>query len=163
MEENHFVPLNNRSVLSYSGFNSAGDSVAALINFTLELDARGVVSDNLNSTTNVTGPAPVDIVAVVCISLLFCIIGFTGILGNVCVVFIILTDAKMRRSVTNLFIMNLAVSDLLIMLFGIPEIVQFMINRGWLLGELLCKLDRYILVVSLYSSVVTLVAVCVER
>jgi thyrotropin-releasing hormone receptor len=69
----------------------------------------------------------------------------------------------MRQSVTNIFIMNLAIADLLIMLFGIPEIIQFMLNRGWILGHVLCKLNRYILVVSLYTSVISLVSVCVER
>lgn len=101
--------------------------------------------------------------AVVCLAAFFCIIGIIGIIGNMLVIFIIMCDRKMRRSVTNLFIMNLAVSDLLIMLFGVPEIVLFMINSGWLLGETLCKIQRYVLVFSLYSSVVTLVSVCIER
>ncbi|KAL4227890.1 hypothetical protein ACF0H5_013330 [Mactra antiquata] len=69
----------------------------------------------------------------------------------------------MRRSVTNIFIMNLAVADFVIMLLGIPEIVQFVINRGWLLGPELCKIIRFLLVVSLYGSILTLVSVCIER
>ena len=59
--------------------------------------------------------------------------------------------------------MNLAMADFLIMLFGIPEIAQFVLNRGWLLGLALCKFQRFVLVVSLYASIMTLVAVCVER
>ena len=133
--------------------------IGTLLNFSMDLP-NGF---NNSMHTNTSGPPPVDLSAIIGISLLFCVIGIIGITGNVCVIFIILTDAKMRRSVTNLFIMNLAVSDLLIMLWGVPDIVQFMINRGWLLGEPLCKLERYVLVVSLYSSVITLVAVCVER
>ncbi|KAI0235685.1 Neuropeptide receptor 15, partial [Lamellibrachia satsuma] len=69
----------------------------------------------------------------------------------------------MRHSVTNLFIVNLAVSDLLILVVGVPDIVQFMLNRGWLLGDVLCRLDRYVLVFCLYASVLSLVAVCIER
>ena len=69
----------------------------------------------------------------------------------------------MGWSVTNLLIMNLALADFLIMLFGVPEIIQFIVNRGWLLGLALCKFQRYVLVVSLYCSILTLVAVCVER
>ncbi len=103
------------------------------------------------------------VVALIGISLLFCSIGIVGIAGNSMIIFIIGLDKKMRRSVTNLFIMNLALSDLLIMLFGVPETVQFILNRGWLLGEVTCRVERYVLVVSLYSSVVTAVAVCVER
>lgn len=110
-----------------------------------------------------SGPSPVGIPAVVGISILFCLIGLVGILGNTLIILIVLTDRKMRYSVTNLFITNLALSDLFIMLCGVPETVQFMLNSGWLLGEAVCKLERYILVVSLYSSVVTLVGVCIER
>ena len=112
---------------------------------------------------NSSGNDSVTIPQIVGLSLLFCIIGIIGIVGNTLVIFIILWDRKMRRSVTNLFIMNLAVSDLLIMLIGIPEIVMFMINRGWLLGTIMCKTQRYVLVFSLYSSVITQVSVCVER
>ena len=64
---------------------------------------------------------------------------------------------------TNMLIVNLSMADLLILVFGIPEIVMFMINRGWLLGEELCRIQRSVLVVSLYASVMTLLALCVER
>ncbi|ELT96403.1 hypothetical protein CAPTEDRAFT_94759 [Capitella teleta] len=69
----------------------------------------------------------------------------------------------MRRSATNLFIMNLAVSDFVILAIGVPDIVQFMLNRGWVLGVIACKMHRYIMVASLYASIMTLTAVCVER
>ncbi|KAK3776128.1 hypothetical protein RRG08_046795 [Elysia crispata] len=69
----------------------------------------------------------------------------------------------LRRSMTNMLILNLAVADSLIMLFGLPEIVLFMMNDGWRLGLVLCKVDRTVLVAALYCSVLTLVAVCIER
>lgn len=96
-------------------------------------------------------------------SSLFCVVGTVGILGNLMVVYIILADRKMRKSVTNMLILNLALADSLIMLCGIPEIVLFMINKGWLLGLVMCKFQRTVLVCALYSSVLTLVAVCIER
>ncbi|ESO88165.1 hypothetical protein LOTGIDRAFT_62390, partial [Lottia gigantea] len=86
-----------------------------------------------------------------------------GVIGNGLVIFVILIDRKMRKSVTNIFIMNLAIADFLIMTFGIPELVQFILNRGWLLGEGLCRFNRFTLVVSLYASVMSLVSVCIER
>ncbi|XP_067664422.1 neuropeptide receptor 15-like [Haliotis asinina] len=96
-------------------------------------------------------------------STLFCVVGTVGILGNLMVVYIILADRKMRKSVTNMLILNLALADSLIMLCGIPEIVLFMINKGWLLGLVMCKFQRTVLVCALYTSVLTLVAVCIER
>ncbi|XP_041364529.1 neuropeptide receptor 15-like [Gigantopelta aegis] len=97
------------------------------------------------------------------LSIIFCLIVTVGVIGNGLVVLVVLLDVKMRQSVTNLFIMNLAIADLLIMLFGVPEIVQFVINRGWILEPFLCKMNRFILVVSLYTSVLSLVCLCIER
>jgi len=36
-------------------------------------------------------------------------------------------------------------------------------NRGWLLGLTLCRTQRFVLVSSLYASIWTLLAVCIER
>jgi len=106
---------------------------------------------------------PASIPQIVCFSVLFLLIGSVGIVGNFLVVYAVVCDRKMRSSVTNLLITNLAIADLLIMIFGIPEIVQVMINRGWVLNEHLCKANRFVLVVSLYASVLTLISICVER
>ena len=106
---------------------------------------------------------PTSMETIVLLSMLFCVIGTIGLIGNSLVIIVILLDRKMRQSLTNIFIMNLAVADFVIMLIGIPEIVQFMMNRGWLLGAVLCKVNRFILVVSLYVSILSLVFVCIER
>ena len=94
---------------------------------------------------------------------MFCTIGLVGLVGNLLVIISVVASKKMRHSATNIFITNLAVADFIIMLFGVPEIVQFIINRGWLLGLTLCKTQRFILVSSLYASIWTLMAVCIER
>lgn len=93
----------------------------------------------------------------------FFVIGIIGILGNMMVIFVIFHDTKMRKSLTNMLIVNLAIADTIILVFGIPEIVQFMLNRGWILGEVMCKIQRSLLVMALYVSVLTLVALCIER
>lgn len=97
------------------------------------------------------------------LTVLFCIIGIVGIFGNILVICVILLDRKMRQSVTNIFIMNLAIADFLIMAFGVPEIILFRLNNGWTFGVTWCKINRYILVVALYTSVLSLLSVCVER
>ncbi|ESO94528.1 hypothetical protein LOTGIDRAFT_72565, partial [Lottia gigantea] len=99
----------------------------------------------------------------ICFSFIFFVIGIVGIVGNGLVMYAILCDNKMRASGTNLLITNLAFADILIMIFGIPEIVQFMINKGWILDTISCKTNRYILVTSLYGSVLTLMSICIER
>lgn len=130
------------------------------------------VSDaNLTNITNMgsgshhdpMSPASTSLWTVVGLSVVFLIIVIIGVVGNGLVIFVILLDRKMRQSITNLFIMNLAIADLLIMLFGIPEIIQFMLRTGWILGPAACKSNRFIMTVSLYASVLCLVSVCIER
>ena len=100
---------------------------------------------------------------IVLCSCLFFIIGFIGVCGNLLVIVSVLCSKKMRTSMTNLLITNLAAADLVIMIFGIPEIVLFMRNTGWTLNVITCKVNRYILVSALYGSILTLLALSVER
>ena len=111
------------------------------------------VDDNETTSTEVV---------IVC-SLIFILIGVIGIGGNLLVIISVLCNKKMRTSMTNLLITNLAVADLIIMIFGIPEIIEFMKNNGWTLNLLTCKINRYILVSALYGSILTLLALSVER
>ncbi|GFY76085.1 neuropeptide receptor 15 [Trichonephila inaurata madagascariensis] len=106
---------------------------------------------------------PATAFSIISLSLLFFIVGAIGISGNLLVIFAILGDQRMRNSVTNLLIMNLALSDLIIMIACIPDIIQFIENKGWRLGLPLCKALRFTEVFALYASVMTLVSVCLER
>lgn len=136
-------------------------------NVSLSNSSSSSSSSDLSSSTQIPQDLSPDVdhslVAIIFLSLLFFVIVLVGIIGNALVIFVVLTDRKMRQSVTNLLILNLAVADLVIMALGVPEIVQFMLDRGWLLGSLPCRLDRFLLVVCLYSSVLSLVSVCFER
>ena len=115
---------------------------------------KTVLEKGLNSTSN-------DLI-IVC-SLIFIVIGVIGIGGNMLVILSVMCNKKMRTSMTNLLITNLAVADLVIMLFGIPEVIEFMKDAGWTLNLVTCKVNRYILVSALYGSILTLVALSVER
>ncbi|WAQ99783.1 NPR15-like protein [Mya arenaria] len=121
------------------------------------LDNKSILSSDTFQQDNVTIPEMVSL------SCLFFSIGIVGIIGNTLVVYVVFSDVKMRQSNTNILIVNLALADLSILLFGVPEIAQYMLNRGWLLGPSMCKIQRTVLVTALYSSVMTLMAVCVER
>ena len=78
-----------------------------------------------NHSGNVSsGLPPASTGAVATLSTIFCAVGIVGLVGNFLVMWVVLTDRKMRNSVTNIFITNLALADFLIMLFGIPEIIQ---------------------------------------
>nr|XP_021387272.1 neuropeptide FF receptor 2 [Lonchura striata domestica] len=87
---------------------------------------------------------------------LLCMVGN----GGVC--FIVLWSKRMR-TVTNLFILNLAVSDLLVGLFCMPTTLLDNIIAGWPFGSLVCKMSGMVQGISVSASVFTLVAIAVDR
>ncbi|NXY14771.1 NPFF2 protein, partial [Atrichornis clamosus] len=87
---------------------------------------------------------------------LLCMVGN----GGVC--FIILWSKHMR-TVTNLFILNLAISDLLVGLFCMPTTLLDNIIAGWPFGSLVCKMSGMVQGISVSASVFTLVAIAVDR
>ena len=140
---------------------NVADDLKTTLSSDVAFNMNSGTEDGRNFTGSPEDPASVDVI--VLLSILFCVIGSVGLIGNSLVIIVIILDRKMRQSVTNIFIMNLAVADFLIMAIGVPEIVQFMMNRGWLLGEMACKINRFVMVVSLYVSILSLVSVCIER
>ncbi|XP_054028475.1 neuropeptide FF receptor 2 [Dryobates pubescens] len=83
-------------------------------------------------------------------------------LGNGVVCFLVLRSRQMR-TVTNLFIFNLAVSDLLVGIFCMPTTLLDNIIAGWPFGSLVCKLSGMVQGISVSASVFTLVAIAVDR
>ncbi|XP_061172379.1 neuropeptide receptor 15-like isoform X2 [Saccostrea echinata] len=131
-----------------------------------ETSVNSTAMENVTSILSSPGSSldpPVSLGTIITLSILFFIIGVLGIVGNSLVITVILIDRKMRQSVTNVFIMNLAIADLFIMVFFVPDIIQFILNRGWMIGVGMCKFNRYIQVTCLYVSVLSLVSVCIER
>ncbi|XP_041128875.1 neuropeptide FF receptor 2-like [Polyodon spathula] len=83
-------------------------------------------------------------------------------LGNGVVCCIVLRSKHMR-TVTNLFILNLAVSDLLVGIFCMPTTLLDNIITGWPFGSLVCKMSGMVQGISVSASVFTLVAIAVDR
>ncbi|XP_071768148.1 neuropeptide FF receptor 2 [Centroberyx gerrardi] len=82
--------------------------------------------------------------------------------GNGVLCFIVLRSKNMR-TVTNLFILNLAISDLLVGIFCMPTTLVDNIITGWPFGSVVCKLSGMVQGISVSASVFTLVAIAVDR
>ncbi len=59
-------------------------------------------------------------------------------------VFIAVTTTKSMQSVTNIFIVNLAMADMLVMLFCAPPSVIWDVTNTWIFGSLMCRIVIYI-------------------
>jgi allatostatin receptor len=96
------------------------------------------------------------------VPILFGIIIIIGLIGNALVVVVVAANAQMR-STTNLLIINLAVADLLFIVFCVPFTATDYVLTYWPFGDIWCKIVQYLIVVTAYASVYTLVLMSLDR
>ena len=97
---------------------------------------------------------------------LFALVTLLGMIGNLLVVYVICSRKKLR-TLTNLLLLNLAIADLLFVLICPPFTAYQFATYHWpfqgILGNILCKLMHYLLNVTAYVTIYTLVATAVIR
>ncbi|XP_038218925.1 neuropeptides capa receptor-like [Zerene cesonia] len=97
------------------------------------------------------------------ISLVLVIIFLTGVIGNVCVCVVIIRNPGLHTA-TNYYLFSLAVSDLLLLLFGLPnDLTVYWHQYPYSLGLVFCKLRALISEAATYVSVLTISAFTLER
>ncbi|KMQ84098.1 allatostatin-a receptor-like protein [Lasius niger] len=101
-------------------------------------------------------------IVVVVVPLFFGIIGILGLVGNSLVVVVVAANPGMR-STTNILIINLAVADLLFVIFCIPFTAADFVLPYWPFGNVWCKMVQYLIIVTAYASVYTLVLMSLDR
>jgi hypothetical protein len=67
------------------------------------------------------------------------------------------------RSVTNIYLLNLALSDLLLSVVCMPPTLVSSLVYCWVFGDILCKLLAYLQPVVVTASAYTLAAIALER
>ncbi|XP_078039232.1 neuropeptide FF receptor 2 isoform X2 [Augochlora pura] len=85
-----------------------------------------------------------------------------GVFGNVLVCYVVIRNRQMQ-TVTNLFITNLAVSDVLLCMLAVPFTPLYTFLGGWIFGRTLCHLVPYAQGVSVYTSTLTLTSIAIDR
>lgn len=99
---------------------------------------------------------------------LYIVVAVVAVVGNAMVVWTIVGHRHMRSTSTNCYILNLAVADLLVAGLVMPlKLVEYTAPCGSLTTLLslpaVCPLVYYVLPVIVFASVLTLVAISVER
>ena len=96
----------------------------------------------------------------------FCLIFIVSLAGNTVIGIIVYKTRTMRKPI-NFLIVNMAMSDLLFMIFWIPRNIQLLYINSWLiggpLGQALCKLGYFLSRVSMAVSFQSLVLIAVDR
>ncbi|XP_052262492.1 somatostatin receptor type 2-like [Dreissena polymorpha] len=84
-----------------------------------------------------------------------------GLIGNGLVIYVVLRFSKMK-TVTNLYILNLAMSDVLF-LISLPFLVTTTILEHWIFGKAMCKIFFVSFSINFFTSVLTLTAMSADR
>ena len=94
--------------------------------------------------------------------MLYAVIFLLGVSGNTLVVYVVVRN-KTMQTITNIFITNLAVSDILMCLLAIPFTPLGYFLNSWMFGEVLCHIVPMSQAISVYVSTLTSTAIAVDR
>uniref|UniRef100_A0AAR2LUE9 G protein-coupled receptor 83 n=1 Tax=Pygocentrus nattereri TaxID=42514 RepID=A0AAR2LUE9_PYGNA len=92
----------------------------------------------------------------------YSIIIIISLSGNTAVCHVVMKN-KRTRSVTSIFIMNLAIADILITLLNTPFTLVRFVYSTWMFGRAMCHVSRFAQYCSVHVSVLTLVAIAIDR
>lgn len=93
---------------------------------------------------------------------MYFIIFVIALIGNIFVCYVVLMSPRMR-TVTNYFILNLSIGDILITLLCVPFTCYSMMNQYWPFGSFLCPVISYVQAISVFISAYTLVAISIDK
>ncbi|KAM6061439.1 uncharacterized protein VSU04_008985 isoform 2-T2 [Chlamydotis macqueenii] len=92
----------------------------------------------------------------------YSVIIIMSLFGNVLVCHVVLKNKRLH-SATSLFIVNLAVSDIMIMLLNTPFTLVRFVHSTWIFGKAMCHISRFVQYCSLHVSTLTLTAIALDR
>ncbi|XP_055793109.1 cholecystokinin receptor type A-like [Salvelinus fontinalis] len=93
---------------------------------------------------------------------LYSLIFLVSVLGNSLIIAVLVRNRRMR-TVTNLFLLSLAASDLMLCLFCMPFTLIPNLMRDFVFGSGICKVAMYFMGISVSVSTFNLVAISLER
>ncbi|XP_070711876.1 cholecystokinin receptor-like [Pempheris klunzingeri] len=94
--------------------------------------------------------------------LLYSLIFLLSVFGNLLIIVVLMLNKRMR-TVTNSFLLSLAVSDLMMAIFCMPFTLIPNILEDFIFGGAMCKTVSYFMGISVSISTFSLVAIAIER
>ncbi|GFY45128.1 pyrokinin-1 receptor [Trichonephila inaurata madagascariensis] len=133
------------------------------------LDSYNYTDYNFTYCLNMTmeecrlGPQRDPLSTVIPMTLVYSLILMTGVIGNICTCIVIARNRYMHTA-TNYYLFSLAISDLLLLILGLPqELYQLWYRYPYIFGEPFCILRGLTSEMSTNASILTITAFTVER
>ncbi|XP_074124499.1 C-C chemokine receptor type 8-like [Sminthopsis crassicaudata] len=94
------------------------------------------------------------------LALLYCLLFVFGLLGNILVI-LVLVSCKKLRSMTDMYLLNLAISDLLFV-FSFPFLTHYTLDQ-WVFGNTMCKIISGVYYIGFFSSIFFITIMSMDR
>lgn len=118
---------------------------------------------NKTNTIIEWGPKRDSLYIVIPMTVIYAIIFLTGVIGNVSTCIVIAKNKSMHTA-TNYYLFSLAVSDLLLLVSGLPpEMYQIWSKFPYIFGEAFCMMQGFAAETSANATVLTITAFTIER
>ncbi|KAG7485835.1 somatostatin receptor type 5-like [Solea senegalensis] len=114
-----------------------------------------------NTCQNCTKPESLPGLAGIFIPLIYGIVCVVGLLGNTLVIHVVVNYTR-NESVTNIYILNLAIADELFML-GLPFLAVQNALLSWPFGSLMCRVVMTVDAINQFTSIFCLTVMSVDR
>ncbi|CAF0979606.1 unnamed protein product [Adineta ricciae] len=92
----------------------------------------------------------------------YCLIFILGLFGNSVVIFVAIRKRK-YLNVTNCYVMNLALADVLFLIVSIPYTTYLGLVNNYPFSEIICKIHMYLAYVFLLATCNTIAAMSIDR
>ena len=120
-------------------------------------------NDSSSDLFDILGPVQDPLSTVIPMTCVYSAILISGIIGNLCTCIVIFKN-KYMHTATNYYLFSLAVSDLLLLILGLPqEIFQLWQKYPYVFGESFCVLRGWTSESCTNSSILTITAFTIER
>lgn len=93
----------------------------------------------------------------------YTVVVVVSLFGNIFVCKFVYENNKIKRTITNVFIFNMATSDLLMTVLNIPFSLARILLNNWPFGKVMCALVPSVQVTSVYVSTFTMTCVALDR
>ncbi|XP_050996379.1 C-C chemokine receptor type 1 [Acomys russatus] len=92
---------------------------------------------------------------------LYSLVFIVGVIGNVLVVLVLMQHRRLQ-SMTSIYLLNLAISDL-VFLVTLPFWIDYKLKDDWVFGDAMCKLLSGFYYLGLYSEIFFIILLTVDR
>uniref|UniRef100_A0A8C8ZGI5 Melatonin receptor type 1A n=1 Tax=Prolemur simus TaxID=1328070 RepID=A0A8C8ZGI5_PROSS len=127
---------------------------------------KGNGSALLNASQQAAGggdgarPRPSWLASALAFILIFTIV--VDILGNLLVILSVYRNKKLRNA-GNIFVVSLAVADLVVAMYPYPLVLTSIFNNGWKLGYLHCQISAFLMGLSVVGSIFNITGIAINR